>query len=669
MPAASFGGDCPLPALGAVFAASDARRQPTKFVHADHGMESSILPYRRQPNFDRVRAPRSFRTVVLENQYLKATFLLDFGGRLWSLYHKPSRTELLDANSIFQPTSVAMRGAWISGGVEWNISIIGHTVFTLDALFAGRLADEDGTPVLRFWEFDRVRQVVFQIDCLLPADSPFLFVRPRIVNARGQTVAMYWWSNIAVKEHADVRVLAPAMDGFRHNYDGTIIPQAVPTNEQGIDITYTARKFYAGDLYYNIPRDRRPWITALDGRGRGLVQASTSRLCGRKLWNWGICPGGRQWQEFLEGKGDPGYIEIQGGLATTQAEYLPMPAGATWEWLEAYGLMEADSATVHGDWTKAVCEVDRKIEAAVPASWMEQELKRTARLADQPPLTILRDGSGWGALEDLRRARQGQSPLSAPGTPFPASSIGEQQSPWVKLLQEGLLPERRPSDDPGSLMVQDDFHRMLEAAVAAGTADHWLAWYHLGIMRARAMDIAGAKAAFTTSIARTPSAWAHRCLGILAQSAEDWNEAISRFGAAIALCPDLPALAIEACQAFESARRLEELPAMLAKLGPTARANPRVRYYEAHARLEAGDMEFVRRFLDERLVMPDVKEGETMQTGLWFVYHEKRIAAETGVARDEALSERVRREFPPPPELEWRVFTRQVSEPTVGKTE
>ena len=38
--------------------------------------------------------------------------------------------------SRFQPCNLALRNAWVSGGVEWNVGIIGHTPFTVDAMFA-----------------------------------------------------------------------------------------------------------------------------------------------------------------------------------------------------------------------------------------------------------------------------------------------------------------------------------------------------------------------------------------------------------------------------------------------------------------------------------------------------------------------------------------------------
>ena len=67
------------------------------------GMIKTILPYGIQDNYNRDRKPRKFKAAILENENLKAVFLPELGGRLWSLYHKKLNRELLYVNPVFQP--------------------------------------------------------------------------------------------------------------------------------------------------------------------------------------------------------------------------------------------------------------------------------------------------------------------------------------------------------------------------------------------------------------------------------------------------------------------------------------------------------------------------------------------------------------------------------------
>src|SRR5262245_24068990 len=95
IPAANLGGENPLAPLRAYETASAASPPGADADYADPGNEASILPYRLQDQYDRARSPRTFKTAVLENQHLRATFVLELGGRLWSLIDKRTNRELL----------------------------------------------------------------------------------------------------------------------------------------------------------------------------------------------------------------------------------------------------------------------------------------------------------------------------------------------------------------------------------------------------------------------------------------------------------------------------------------------------------------------------------------------------------------------------------------------
>ncbi len=653
MPAASLAGENPLTPLRSYETASAAGASAGDAQYPDRGREESILPYRLQDQYDRRLSPRSFKTAVLENDHLRATFLLDLGGRLWSLRHKPTGRELLHVNPVFQPGNLAVRDAWFSGGVEWNISIIGHAPLTCSPVFAARVLADDGAPVLRLYEWDRIRRVPFQIDFWLPDDRPFLMARVRISNPNDHTVPMYWWSNIAVDERPEVRVLGPAEQAYRHDYDGRLVEHGVPIYE-GVDVTYTTNRRWAADLYFRIPEGHRPWIAALDREGRGLVHTSTDLLRGRKMFNWGTDPGGRRWQEFLAQPGHA-YIEIQGGLAQTQGEYVPMPAGAQWSWLEAYGLMETDPAIAHGqDWTAAYKGVEAELERRIPRRWMDAEMARTATIADRKPVELLHQGSGWGALERHRRQRAKQTPFASDATPFPDSSLAEEQMPWLSLLARGKLPHRSPSLDPGALMVQPEWRDLLERADESS----WLRCYHLGVMRYRAGDRAGAQLAWEKSISNEPSTWAYRDLAVLANDTGNVDEAAALWEKAAGLAPSLTPLAIETGKALLAANRLDDLVAFIESLPADVRSHGRIRLLRARAALAVGDLNTVEEYFAGDVDIANIREKETSLSDLWFGWHERRLARERGITVDDNLRREVRRDFPPPQRFDFRLNTR-----------
>ena len=612
------------------------------------------MPHRFQDNYGRERVPREFRIAVLENDVLRATFLPELGGRLWSLFDKRCGEELLYVNPVFQPVNIAIRGAWFSGGVEWNIGLRGHTAYTCSPLFAARLTDGAGSPVLRLYEWDRNRLTPYQLDFFMPDGAEFLYARVRIVNPNPGEVPMYWWSNAAVPERPDGRVIVPADSAYRYAYDGNLTESPIPYVD-GKDLSHPHEFNGSGDSFYHMSEGRRPWIAAVDRQGRGFVQTSTSLLKGRKLFVWGMRAGGRRWQEFLSVRGAP-YIELQAGLTATQWEYATMPGCTQWAWLEAYGPIAAEPDVVHGrDWQAAYEAVGAELDAALPQQDLEKLFQQTASLAERAPEEIVQHGSGWGALERRRRELAGENAMITDcAAPFDDVSIGPDQEPWLALLEEGALPECDPAEAPGAWMIQADWQKLLAAAVESGASDHWLARLHLGNMAYCTEDWDGAQSAWERSLELAPSAWACRNLAVLARRRKRPNDSAELMLAACKLAPALVPLAAECCDALLHADRPAEVLALVARLPEQFRSNGRIRLLEAWAAMETHDFDRALAFLNGKAVVADMREGEHSLSALWYKTHENRIAAQESIPVDDALRERVREEFPVPQYIDFR---------------
>ncbi|MFF0725925.1 DUF5107 domain-containing protein [Streptomyces sp. NPDC004134] len=624
MPTAETGPANPLPPLFTGFdthAVADASAADDEMRrNISYGRLSSVLPYTVQDGYGRAREPRAHQVAILENDILRATFLPHTGGRLWSLVHKPSDRELLFRNPVFQPANLALRNAWVAGGVEWNIGTIGHSPTTCAPLHAVRAERPDGTPVLRMYEFERLRRVVFQIDASLPDDSETLLVHVRIVNPNSHEVPLYWWSNIAVAEAPDVRVLAPADGAWQFSYDQVLRHVPVPEHE-GLDRSRTARAQAAADYFFDLAPGQRRWIAALDGRGEGLVQTSTDRLRGRKLFLWGRHAGGRRWQEWLSGP-DTAYLEIQAGLARTQLEHVPLPAGAEWTWVEAYGLLGADPARVHGDWAGARTAAEAGLDALITREALEAELAGAAAWIDAPPREILAHGSGWGALERRRRLAADDDSLSLPATPFPDGTLGPEQAPWLALLTVGAMPDTPPAVPPVSYETDQGW-----APLLAGARD-WLGLLHQGVLHTAGGDLVAAEAAWSASVAVRPNAWAYRNLGALADRRGATDAAVHSYLRAHELAPHVVPLVCELLDVLIRGGLPALALSVVDALGAGQRAAGRVRLLEARAALAAGETDRCGALLDEGIEVPTIQEGETSLGDLWREYQEQQAATD-----------------------------------------
>ncbi|MEE4495281.1 DUF5107 domain-containing protein [Streptomyces sp. BE230] len=625
LPAAATGPENPLPALRPldemhVVDDRDRAGLPRDMARQlGHAPLATVLPVRILDGYGRERTPTDLDAIVIENDRLRATVLPGLGGRIHSLFHKPTGRDLVYTNPVLQPADFALNGAWFSGGIEWNIGATGHTTLSCAPVHAARVPAPDGGEMVRLWEWERLRDLPFQVDLWLPEDSDFLHVGVRIRNPHEHPAPVYWWSNIAVPEGERTRVLAPADEAWHFGYERTL--NRVPMPETGgVDRTYPLRSDFPADYFYEVPDGARRWIASLDEHGRGLVQTSTDLLRGRKLFLWGSGPGGRRWQEWLTEPGTTGYAEIQAGLARTQLEHVPLEPGGEFSWLESYGPLAADPATVHGDdWAAARTETERRLAEALPRADVDAAYEAWRRCADTEPGEILATGSGWGALE-VRRAG-----YKLPGTPFGESTLGEQQEPWVELLEQGAFPEPGRSAPPGPSLVSSHWRDMLETASAEPLTE-----YHLGIAQWHADDRAQAVRSWERGLALAASRWPLlRCLAVAAQESGQRDRAADHYAEAFDdLCAErrddgeawtaaTAALGREAIEALLTAGRTAAARAVWTGLLPGIRSRGRFRLMEARLLLAEGDRAAARALFDEGFEVADLREGAEILDEVW----------------------------------------------------
>ena len=603
-----------------------------------YGRVSSILPYLSQDGYTRERRMTEKDVVVLENAFVRAEFLPWMGARLWSL--KCDGREMLYHNPVVQPCNLALRNAWCSGGVEWNVSIRGHNMLTCESLFTETLRLPDGTCGVRFYEYERIRGIVYRLEAYLPPESRFLFVQVHIENPVGNgEKPMYWWSNIAVPEEKGTRVIAPADTAILSLYDAgqyRMLRTPLPFYEEA-DLSKPCEITRSVDVFYDVKPDALPFVTALQSDHTGLVQCSTAFMRGRKLFVWGMGQGGRHWQKFLS-DGSENYVEIQSGIAKTQQDHLPMSEGAVWEWLEAYGSLNCD---VDGlSYADAVRKCGDALSRQMKKELLEKErLHRGAEIAKAHG-EIIRSGAGWGALENLRREKAHLPPVSSVCA-FPESSMTGLQAPWKTLLESGTFPDDDPQNAPGSYMIGACWQEMLENAPM-----NWATRYHLAVMQHAAGETEKARESLLRSLSIRESAWALRALARISVLEKDKENMLSCYGRALQLQPRQRDLCLEYAQTLSAFGLMKELLDYLDSLSAVLREQPRFLYLWAVACTALGRYAEAESILLKPLIIPDMREGELSLCDLWFTLYQKR----DGISLSEA-----RERHPLPEDMDFRM--------------
>lgn len=604
-----------------------------------YGRVSSILPYMNQSGYNREKRDVQTTAVILENDRVRAEFLPWMGGRMWSL--QVDGRELLSRNPVVQPCNLALRNAWCSGGVEWNVSLRGHNLLTCETLFTELLRLKDGTAGVRFYEYERLRGIVYRLEAYLPPKSSFLYVQVHIENPAGNgEVPMYWWSNIAVPEEKGTKIVVPADTAVLSLYDAgqyRMLRSRLPVYE-GVDLTRPCGIKRSIDVFFDLREGERPFITALQSDHTGLVQCSTARQLGRKLFVWGMGQGGRNWQRFLS-DGDTRYVEIQAGIARTQQDHLPMPDGATWGWLEAYGSLTCDVDAL--DYADATAKCRDALEAALPYDQLNAEQRERGAEISRTHGELVMYGSGWGALENERRAAKGLDALSTV-CQFPESAIGQEQAPWRQLLHTGRFDDMRPAEFPPSYMIAAPWKMRLENA-----PENAAVFYHLAIMEHCAGNGEKARVLLNRSLSHRSSAAAYRALARLDQLDGQKEACLVQYREALRLAGAMPELELEYAQALLALGEYSELLAFMKGLPKAVRDLPRFLFLRASALTKMGRYEEAEDILLKPLIIPDMREGELSLSDLWFHLYMKK---------ENLTRQQAEKQHPLPEVLDFRMY-------------
>lgn len=580
-------------------------------LYEGYGRVKNAYPYRQRNGYTRELQEKEVQTVVLENPYLRAVFLPEYGGRLWELWDKEQNKNLLYTNDVLRFSNLAVRNAWFSGGVEWNLGIIGHSPFTTEKMYVARTEDEKGNPVLRMYEYERIRDVTYQMDFWLEEDSRFLNCRMRIVNENADVVPMYWWSNMAVPEHEGGRIIVPSRAAYTFAC-GDVHKVDIPM-VRGVDVTDYKKIPKSVDYFFELEEDAPKYIANVDQEGYGLLQISTARLKSRKLFSWGSQKASDHWQEFLtENAGR--YIEIQAGLGKTQYGCLPMAPNTAWEWMEQYGAVQIgreETGLSHEERHERL--TNRLLKENIPEQ-MEKKLKESKKTALKKA-ELLMPGSGYGILGVHGKLTSHLQFLDEKGD----------YSRWKEFLDGGRLPcpdtEKQPDvflNNAGSLI-------RLKEAVKKEEKENWYAHYQLGIRYYISGRYKKANKEFKSSLKLAENAWAYHGLACLKALQGKKKKAVTCIWEGMKLQKtELPYLK-EGFKLLTACEGYEEICVFYEGLNRELQSNSRLKFYYIKALGELGEVKKAYELMEENggLLLDDVREGEDSLAELWTSLYEK----------------------------------------------
>ena len=300
---------------------------------------SIVYPYTMQDHLYRTKEDRTYKALFLENEYLKITCLPELGGRLHSVFDKIKWKEMFHLNNVIKPSMIAMRGAFISGGVEWNAGPQVHTVTIVSPVDALTGKNADGSAYIELSNIDKIFRNRWTVRVTLHPGKAYLDEQISIFNPTDAINPYYFWNCTAFPNRAGTRFIYPMTLGTDHN---GIKFFSWPIHE-GKDLSWLKNyETWASIFSVNCAFD---FFGAYDvDADRGIVQvADHNKLSGKKAWTWGTWDYGLVSQKNLTDEDGP-YIEVQSGPLPTQSDYgmlLPRQV-ISWQewWYPVHGLGE-----------------------------------------------------------------------------------------------------------------------------------------------------------------------------------------------------------------------------------------------------------------------------------------------------------------------------------------
>ena len=291
------------------------------------GAQGRIYPYPLYNNLTNQKADKTYHLVYLENEYVKIAIAPQLGGRLFSAVDKTNQYDFVYHQHVIKPALIGLTGAWISGGIEWNIPHH-HRASTFLPVQYATVANSDGSRTVWVGELEIRHRMRWAVGYTLRPGSSVLECSVRILNRTPLAQSMLCFANVAVNADEDYQIIFPPRTQFvtYHLKDQfTTWPIATtPYNGvdwHGADVSWYRNHEAANSMFAWDCQD--DFFAGYDhGKQAGTMSVANHHFVpGKKFWTWGNGPHGRMWNQILTDTDGP-YVELMtGAYSDNQPDY------------------------------------------------------------------------------------------------------------------------------------------------------------------------------------------------------------------------------------------------------------------------------------------------------------------------------------------------------------
>jgi hypothetical protein len=289
----------------------------------------------------------TYRTLTVENEYLKLVFLPEVGGRLYEVVYKPTGHRQTYRNPVLKPSpwGPAEQGWWLAaGGFEWCLPVEEHGYEWGIPWQLTTRRDATGITVL-LRDSDARDRVRAEIAVRLEAGQASFTIRPRIENPTAGHLAVKYWTNAMLAPggrnapSADLRfVLSDRVTSVTvHSRGDDTLPgynERMPWPiVNGVDLSRLGNwNKWLG--FFEDPAQGGFMAVYDEAYDEGMVRVFPADASpGAKAFAFG-------WQQAVSPDhwtaDSSSYVEIHGGAAPTFDGSAQIPPGGSLEWTETW---------------------------------------------------------------------------------------------------------------------------------------------------------------------------------------------------------------------------------------------------------------------------------------------------------------------------------------------
>ena len=318
------------------------------------GAKGPVYPYPMLDKLSDVRRDVRYEAIYLENPYIQVCVLPEIGGRVLSALDKTNGYDFVYRQHVIKPALIGMLGAWISGGIEWDIPHH-HRPTTFMPVEYSIAEGPAGQKTLWIGETERRNRTRWIIGMTIHPDRSYLEVTTRIFNRTPYAQSILCFTNVAVHVDENYQVIfPPATEYGTQHAKPEFIRWPVADGRygmadySGVDVSWW--KNHPEHLSIFAWGNEGDFFGGYDhGRRAGIVHVADHRTVpGKKFFTFGNGARGQAWDRMLTDEDGP-YLELMAGaLSDNQPDYSWLQPGemrtATQYWYPVRDLGGVSSA-------------------------------------------------------------------------------------------------------------------------------------------------------------------------------------------------------------------------------------------------------------------------------------------------------------------------------------